>query len=287
MTLQPLDSEARVLPFRRRHAAVRIRRRRLVVRLGLPFAQALLLVGLPLLTCLWLFSSPSFALSDVKVGGVDHLAAGWVRHALAPLEGQNLLLLSLADVEGRLAVSPWIERVVAGKRLPHRLEVVITERTPAALARQGSELWFVDAGGRLIAPCEPGHGAVDLVLLDAAAPTPESLAAALATAAELAAANPEWARRLSEVEVLGDGDFRLLTGALAFPLVVRQGTLEARLRDLARWLPEIERRYAGVRAIDLRFANRIVFEPAAAPPAAAASGIGKERSPAWQSPNST
>ena len=39
-----------------------------------------------------------------------------------------------------------------------------------------------------------------------------------------AAAAPAWARTLSEVEILGDEDYRLFLGALPFPLIVRRGT---------------------------------------------------------------
>ena len=73
---------------------------------------------------------------------------------------------------------------------------------------------------------------------------------------------PEWAGTLSEVEVLGEGDFRLYLGALAFPLLVRAGTLKERVGELARLLPKLDKRYPKLAFIDLRFDRRIIFQPA-------------------------
>ncbi len=63
--------------------------------------------------------------------------------------------------------------------------------------------------------------------------------------------------------MLSDEDFRLYLGALPFPLVVRAGTLRARLPVLRPLVPELERRYAGVDEVDLRFERRIIFQPSA------------------------
>ena len=60
-------------------------------------------------------------------------------------------------------------------------------------------------------------------------------------ARELEAIAPRWAASLSEVEVLGEGDFRLYLGALSFPLLVRAGTLKERLAELEKLLPRLER----------------------------------------------
>ena len=75
------------------------------------------------------------------------------------------------------------------------------------------------------------------------------------------AAAPDWAATLSEVEVLGEGDYRLHLGALEFPLLVRAGTLASRLATLRPMLPELERRYGRLAFVDLRFESRILLQP--------------------------
>jgi cell division septal protein FtsQ len=273
VSAQTPTPEARVLPFRRPAVTPRVRRRSVWARLGRPFAQAFAMVAVPTAVAAWLFSSPTFALARIEVTGNRHVEPAWVEKTLAPLVGENLLRLPLAAVEARLRLNPWVDQVTIDKRLPRVLAVELAEREPKALLRAGSELFYLDGAGRIIAPFDPLRGPGDLLLVSLATLPGEDLAGAFAIADELARVRPDWARSLSEVEVLGEGDFRLFLGALPFPLLVRSGTLAERLPVVASLLPEIERRYAVVDALDLRFARRIILQP--------------ERSEAWQKRKTT
>lgn len=277
--------EAKVLPFRRRGAAVRVRRRSVWRRLAAPLAQATLVVALPLALATWLFASPSFALTEIEVLGARRVPARWVEQALTPLSGANLPRLPLAEVTARLLAHPWVAAVAVEKRLPHALVVRLAEREPAALWRRGSDLVFLDAAGRAIAPYDPALAAADLLLLSAARATARELEAALAFGRELALLAPDWAAGLSEIELLGDEDYRLFSAALPFPMLVRRSELGARFAELRRLLPQLAERYpAGVESVDLRFPRRIVFVPA---PPTAATSRSRERPEAWQSQSST
>jgi len=259
--LEPIGADAKVLPFRRPRAAVRVRRRSRWLRFLAPFVKAVVVFGAPVGAGLWLFSSPTFALSRVEVSGNRFVESAWIEEALAPLAGENLLRLSLPAVERIVRANPWVADVVLEKRLPGRLSIAVRERQPAALLRTAGGLVVLDAGGSPIAPWEPRFGAGDLMLVSVGATTEVDLSGALAIAAELERVAPSWAATLSEVEVLSDDDFRLFLGALPFPLLVRSDTLAARLPALAALLPELERRYPALAAVDLRFDRRIVFQP--------------------------
>lgn len=279
--MPPLSPEsARVLPFRRPARAVRVRRRNPWLALGRHFAQALLLVGTPAVLALWLLSSPTFALTAVELGEHRYVDRPWVDRALAPLVGRNLLRLELAEVRTRLAAHPWVERVTVEKRLPNRLRVDLVERRPAALLRSGAALSYLAGDGRVIADYDPLLGPGDLLLVSAAATEPEGrrdeYAGAFALERELQSARPEWAATLSEIEILGDGDFRIHLGAFEHPLLVRAGTLASRFAALAPLMPELERRYHHLAFIDLRFDRRIIFQPAPT-----------ERTGEWPRQNST
>lgn len=89
------------------------------------------------------------------------------------------------------------------------------------------------------------------------------MAGALEVAAELGRVRPDWAGALTRIEVLGEEDFRLHTGALRFPLLVTRGQVGPKIRRLEELLPELERRYPSIAAVDLRFSRRIVVQPAA------------------------
>ena len=121
---------------------------------------------------------------------------------------------------------------------------------------------YLDEQGRKIASFDPLRGPRDLLLVSVSPATGAAPAGAFAVARELEASAPHWAATLSEVEVLGEGDFRLYLGALTFPLLVRAGTLKERLSELEKLLPRLSQRYAKLAFIDLRFDRRIIFQPA-------------------------
>jgi cell division septal protein FtsQ len=259
--LEPIGLEGKVLPFRRPSSAVRVRRRNPWLALLKPLGKAATLVGAPVALALWLFTSPTFAFARVEVAGERFVEPAWVEATLAPLVGENLLRLSLPAVERLVRTSPWVAEVRIEKRLPDGLRVEVRERRPGALLRSAEGLIVLDERGAPIAPWQPGYGGGDLLLVSVGASTDVDLAGALAVAAELDRAAPAWASSLSEVEVLADDEFRLDLGALPFPLLVRAGTLAARLPALAALLPELERRYPALAVVDLRFERRIVFQP--------------------------
>jgi len=263
MTTQRLTLE-RPSPFRRRRFLAPHRRPSMAVQLLKPFLLAVTLVGGPLGLGMWVASSPIFRLSEVQIGGTSRVTTEEVATALAPLRGRHLLRLSLVDVEGRLSRNPWIAGATIRKELPDRVVVEVHERQPAALLRLDDDLYYVDAGGFVIVPYDPS-GPVDLVLLSIAPGAPMNVGKALEVAAALGRAVPEWGAGLSEIEILGLEDFRLHTASLPYPVLVSADRVEEQVRKLQKILPQIENRYAGVKAVDLRFSRQIVFQPAVEP----------------------
>jgi cell division septal protein FtsQ len=317
----------RVLDFRRRGAPPRRRRRSLALSLARPLAVALLTVALPLGLATWVLTSRRFQLRGVTVTHRGERALGgaaqraqeiWVRQALAPLTGSNLLRLPLVEVRRRLSGNPWIASADVAKELPDRLRVTLVERRPVVLLRQGEQLLFADAGGRPIAPvtsavereaarrqgllvvrfsapvfaagaaaalpvpeAQPnrasspgtgtlasagvgGVGGVGGAASAAADPRAVAVAGALRLADQLRQIRPAWASGLSEIEVVDEDDYRLRIDGLPCPLLVRSSRLADNLARFQQLLPELERRYPALSAVDLRFARRIVVQPAPA-----------------------
>ena len=263
---------APVRPFRRSQSAPRRRRVHLVVRLArraLPYA---LVVGVPALAATWLFTAPAFGFAAVELAASPRVTQAWVEGALAPLAGENLLLLSLAAVTERVAKHPWVAAVAVRKALPDRLEISVVERQPAAVLVRGLERFWVEADGHLIAALTTNETAGELPELretyiaksrvgeDGGTIVP-TVPKALTLMGELRREQPEWARGLSHLEVLGEDDFALHTSTVPFPVVVRPGDVAAKGRTLMRLLPEIKRRYAGLLRADLRFSRRLVLVP--------------------------
>ncbi len=290
------DLDDNVVPFRRRGGVRRSRRGRLR-RLAGPFAAALAIVASPTAVIAWVMTSPHFALSEIAVVTGERVSEAWVRRALEPLLGDNLPRLSLTRAEGLLRRHPWVAEAGLFKDLPARLSVRVEEKRAVALERADRDLFYLDASGSRIERFDPLAGSVDLLLVSladsrrgaappaqpspAAAPgevpepappaAPSSLRSAVEMADEIEQIAPSWSAGLSEIEVLGEQDFRVYTTSLPFPLLVRAGRLNEKARRLEELLPRIVERYGAVAAVDLRFARRIIVQPSAGgerPPAA-------------------
>jgi hypothetical protein len=259
-------------PFRRPRGAIRHLRRGPLLRFGRPLLAALAIVGAPAAAAAWILVSPRFALRDldVRVEPGGRVSAAWVRQALRPAVGLNLPRLPLEWVDAALSLHPWVRGADVRKQLPDQLVVEVIEKREVALGRgdagdpgrsDGPALWYLDADGERIAPMDPADGETDLVLVSGRAAA--GLRPALALRQEIDAVAPGWAAALSEIEVLGEQDFRVWSADLPFPLLVRSGTLAGKNGYLEALLPEILRRYGHVAAVDLRFTRRIILQPSA------------------------
>jgi cell division septal protein FtsQ len=279
-------SGGRVLDFRRRGTPPRRRRKSRIVRLLKPLAVAAAVVATPAALVAWVLTAPFFQLKTVEVRQVKgapsgRVPAAWVRQALAPLTGRNLVQASLAEATARVQANPWIASVEMAKELPDRLRVRIAERRPVALMLAGAGLVYADSDGRAIAPvATPEELAAArksglLVVSFPREPHPDGIGSALHVAAELGRVEPNWAAKLAQIEVLGEEDFRLRTDAVPFPILVRGGEVAPKIEKLIKLLPELNLRYPRIEAVDLRFSRRIVVQPAtanSAPPSQGGAG---------------
>jgi cell division protein FtsQ len=300
----PAPDDGNVLPFRRRKG-VPVRRRHRGLRLLRPFLLALALVGTPAAGLYWSGTSPRFAVSELQVVTSDRVNRAWMEARLQHLVGRNLVWMSMESVERSLSGHPWIAGVEVTKSLPDRLRVAVVERHPVALLEVGSERWYVDRSGRVIAPVgdeetPPGESrrqgrylllgvaaaaaGVKGVPGAAGAPEPDPtgqpvrravLARALDVVQSFSRAAPDWAAGLSQVEILGEEDFRLETGALPFELLVEAGQVEGRVRAFEDLLPRLLARFPAPKSVDLRFSHRIVVRGAGRPAATAINGRGE------------
>ena len=283
--LPPRSGEENVVPFKRRDP-MRRRRRHPLWRWLKPLALALGIVGSPVALVVWLMTSPQLAFEETVITTGDRVSQRWLEAALEPYRGRNLLRLPLGALQRRLGDGhPWIAGVDLRKSLPGRLEVVVVERQAAAVLRRGGELFYLDGKGRVIAPFdvrygmvaaenENGYVLISLSETETATPSTELSAedldeaaarkgarAAIALYREIEGVQPSWLPGLSEIRVLGDEDFEVFSTDLPFSLLVRAGTVEYKARRFEELQSQIVERYGAPRAVDLRFARRIIVQP--------------------------
>lgn len=98
-----------------------------------------------------------FAIRDVEISGNVMLNKDEILAAAGITPGGNSIALNIADVEARLARSPWIAEVSVKRLLPDRFAIRVTEREPAFWVLRDSALHYADVHGNILAPVGPGR----------------------------------------------------------------------------------------------------------------------------------
>ena len=100
-----------------------------------------------------LWSSPIFSATDIQIEGTSHLTHAQVLKLAAIEPTDTLPSLPKRDIEKRIATSPWVDTVHVTRRLPHTVDISITERVPAAAVETGGAAqWLISSDGHWIAP---------------------------------------------------------------------------------------------------------------------------------------
>jgi cell division protein FtsQ len=245
---EPLFLRRGQVPARRRRSARSIR--------WAVLALAILVVGVGTFRFL---RGSLFALERFDIGGNQRTRTEDVLQALSPWRGSNLVTLNLAPVAEHLRQLVWVERVTLSKRFPDGLSVRLTERDPVALWRHQGRLWWLDARGQPIAPYDARAQKSDCVVISGEPPT---LSEAVGLLEDLRRTLPAYFAALSEIDALPDGDFGMMDSIFRRPVRVFRGDAPEKIDALLKGRGLIESRGWEARAIDLRFADRIVLEGA-------------------------
>jgi cell division protein FtsQ len=152
-----VEEEPRYL---RRQKPIEIRRRKFgkkawktYLRIGL--LVVLVAAGASVLYAVgdFLFTSPQMALaapSQVEISGNHYVTRASVLEIFAGDRGRSVLRIPLENRRAEIEALPWVEHAAVRRALPNRIEVEITERTPIAFLREGSNLFLVDAQGAIL-----------------------------------------------------------------------------------------------------------------------------------------
>ena len=101
----------------------------------------------------YLLVSPEMALvhsEQVQVAGNQYVPRGRVLEIFSADRNRSVLRIPLNERRRQLETIPWVEQATVRRALPNRIEVEITERTPIAFLREGSDLALVDAHGVIL-----------------------------------------------------------------------------------------------------------------------------------------
>lgn len=237
-----------------RRGAVVPRRRRTGWVLRLAFAAAVLAAAGAGLTRF--LGGSLFSLARIEVSGNRRARTEEILSAVTPWRESNLISLDLSAVARAIRRHAWVERVTLSKRFPDGLSIRIIERRAVALYRDGSRLWWLSSEGRPIAPYDPRADRDEYVLVSG---DRRHLPEAVALLTDLRSTPSEYFSALSEISALPDGGFGIMDSVFRRPLRVLRRDAPAKVRALLEARSLIESRGWETRAIDLRFADRIVL----------------------------
>ncbi|MGB7283090.1 MAG: FtsQ-type POTRA domain-containing protein [Candidatus Acidiferrum sp.] len=101
----------------------------------------------------FLLSSPRVLLlhpEQIELTGNHIVSREAVLHSFELDRNRSVLLIPLDARRSELEQLPWVESASVQRILPNRIRVELTERTPIAFLRDGSELALIDAHGVIL-----------------------------------------------------------------------------------------------------------------------------------------
>jgi cell division protein FtsQ len=146
--------------YLRRQKPVEIRRKKFSGRTGTYYRQVFVwtlvgaaTLGVTVFSVRYLLYSPQMLLvkpDQIEVNGNRIVAREDVQKLFSRDRGLSLLKIPLDKRRMEIEELPWVEEASVQRILPNRVRVFITERTPIAFFRNGTELTLVDAHGVLL-----------------------------------------------------------------------------------------------------------------------------------------
>src|SRR6202041_2724816 len=101
----------------------------------------------------FLLASQQMALvhpEQVELAGNHYVSPANVLAIFKADHGRSVLRIPLNERRQQIQAIPWVSGAIVRRALPNKIEVEITERSPIAFLRQGSDLALVDIHGVIL-----------------------------------------------------------------------------------------------------------------------------------------
>jgi cell division protein FtsQ len=187
--------------------------------------------------------------------------------------GRSVVRVPLTERREALESIPWVEEAHVQRVMPNRIRVEITERTPVAFLRAGSELALVDAHGVILDRPADGEFKFPVVsgITEAtpAATREQQVNLYVEFMKDIERVQPGADDHVSEVDISDSSDLRVTLTKLgaglgnASPVLVHFGDSDFgnRYHLLAENIDQWRASAGSVDSVDLRFARQVVVNP--------------------------
>ncbi len=186
--------------------------------------------------------------------------------------GRNIFYVPLAARRTELESLPWVEHATVMRLLPDQLRVAVTERVPVAFVRKGNRIELIDRNGVLLtmppAVLAAKHYSFPVISGVTPGQDPELRADRMRLYQKFLGALDETganvSQTLSEVDLSDPEDVRAVLPVSGSDILVHfgDGEFANRYRTFQSHLPEWQRQYPHLAAVDLRFEHQTVLEMA-------------------------
>jgi len=242
----------------------------------------MVLVALAIVVGRFLLYSPQLLLlkpDQIEVTGNHIVAREEILKLFIQDRNRSVLRVPLDARRAEIQQLPWVEEASVQRILPNRLRVFITERTPVAFFRNGSELTLIDAQGVLLdRPAGEDFHFPIITGLSEAVPREERekrVKTYLEFMKDVDLVRPGSSERVSELDL---GNPRNLLAVLtglgsedeAHAIVVHfgQNDFTGKYRMLVENFAQWQASVGQVRSIDLQYSRQVVVNPDTSVPAA-------------------
>lgn len=173
----------------------------------------------------FLMYSPQMALlhpEQVNISGNHFLDRASVLEIFKADRNKSVLRIPLERRRAEIGEIPWVEHAVVRRVLPNEIQVEITERTPVAFLRQGTEMALIDAHGVILdRPLEANFHFPVVTGIDAnmpAADREQRMQLFSGFTQQIESARPGAMDQISEVDLTDASDLRAtITGLDSYP----------------------------------------------------------------------
>jgi cell division protein FtsQ len=207
---------------------------------------------------------------DVEITGADHLTRDQIVSVFGADLERNIFRVSLAERQADLERLPWVAHATVMRLLPDVLRVQITERTPVAFVRQGSQIELVDASGVLLdmpadAAGDPHYSFPVLTGLsadEAASDRASKMEVYEQFLHDLDGTGQHLSDSVSEVDVADPEDVKALITSGSSDILVHFGQEKflGRYQEFEQHLSEWKQQYPKLASADMRYEGQIVLE---------------------------
>jgi len=199
-----------------------------------------------------------FVISGVDIKGVKMLSDRDLKDIVGVFTGQNIFRVDLSAAIKRAEGNPWVKDAQIYRRLPNRLTMVFTERTPTSILDTGMERYLLDGQGVVIERLPKEQTSIWPLPIIAirdyrARPGEEVTAEGLPEAMELIAeisARGGW--KLPDITVKADSPETLSVLYEGCQIKIGSGRYGEKLRRLAEVMTDVNQRGVDIAYVDLR-----------------------------------